>query len=83
MFLEEASEALAAAKRIVESYGLEEFLQSIEARYALRYSIMLVVEALAYAITLVLEACHDIAPQSYRDAMLLAGEKAVPITDCG
>lgn len=77
MFLGEASEALEVARRIVAKYGLEEFIQNLEARYALRYSLVLMVEALADAVTLILEADYGLAPESYRDAMLLAGEKGV------
>ena len=74
MFLGEAEEAYRAAKRIVEEYGLEEFLASLEARYALRYVLVLLVEALSDALTLILEAEYGLAPESYREAMLLAAE---------
>lgn len=77
MFLREAWEALGAAERIVTGYGLEEFMSSLEARYALRYSLVLLVEALVDALTLILEADHGLAPESYREAVLLAGEAGV------
>ena len=77
MFLREADEALAIARRIVEGYDIEEFMSNVEARYALRYSLILLVEAIADAVTLILEAHYGVAPDSYRDAMLLAGEKGV------
>ena len=56
---------------------MESFICSIETRYALRYALVLMVEALADAITLVLEADHSVAPESYREAMLLAGELGI------
>jgi len=77
MFLREAAEAFEVAKQIVGKHDLESFMRDIEARYALRYALVLLVEALADAITLVLEADYDTAPESYREAMLLAGEIGV------
>ncbi|HIP85785.1 MAG TPA: DUF86 domain-containing protein [Pyrodictium sp.] len=77
MFLREAVEAFEVAKRIVKERDLESFIRSMEARYALRYALVLMVEALADAITLVLEADHGIAPESYREAMLFAGELGI------
>ena len=77
MFLREAWEALGAAERIVTGYGLEEFMSSLEARYALRYALVLLVESLVDALTLVLEADYGLAPESYREAVLLAGEAGV------
>ena len=52
-------------------------MRSVEARYALRYALILLVEALADAITLILEADYDMTPESYREAMLLAGEASL------
>ena len=52
-------------------------MYSPEARYALRYSLVLLVEAIADALTLILEADYGLAPESYRDAMLLAGERGI------
>ena len=40
-----------AARQIVEGYSLEEFMRSIEARYALRYSLVLLAGATADAAT--------------------------------
>lgn len=76
-FLREAREALEAAKSIVSGVALDEFMADIRSRYALRYSLILLVEALTDAVTLILEAVHGVAPESYRDAMLLAGEKGL------
>jgi uncharacterized protein YutE (UPF0331/DUF86 family) len=72
MFLREASEAISEAKRLVRR-DFETFMASLEARYAL----IAFVEAVTDAITLVLEADHGVAPDSYREAVLLAAEKGI------
>ncbi len=64
-------------KQLLSQYSLEEFIESIEAKYALRYTIILFVESVADLATLILEADYGIAPDSYRDAMLLLGEKRI------
>ncbi|BEP17243.1 DUF86 domain-containing protein [Pyrofollis japonicus] len=76
MFLREASEAISEAKRLVRR-DFETFMASLEARYALRYALIAFVEAVTDAITLVLEADHGVAPDSYREAVLLAAEKGI------
>ncbi len=45
-FLVETGEAAGVARRVAEGYGPEEFMDSVEARYALRYALLLVVESL-------------------------------------
>ena len=81
-FLGEAAEAIDAARRIVEGRDLDSFMRSVEARYALRYALILLVEALADALAMILEADYNMAPESYREVMLLAGEAGViPYSD--
>ena len=75
-FLAEAWEAVREAERIV-SKDLSDFMSDTESRYALRYAIIMLVEALTDALTLILEADYGIAPESYRDAIVLAAEKHV------
>ncbi len=77
LFLSEAREALEVAKQILSRHSLEEFMHDMEARYALRHTIVLLVEALADALTLILEADYGAAPESYREAMLLGGETGI------
>ncbi len=77
LFLSEAREALEVAKQILSEHSLEEFMHDMEARYALRHALVLLVEALADALTLILEADHGVAPESYREAMLLGGEAGI------
>jgi uncharacterized protein YutE (UPF0331/DUF86 family) len=76
-FLGEAWEALRAARGVVEGYTLEEFMSRMEARYALRYALILLVEAVVDVLVAILEADYGLAPESYREAVLLAGERGV------
>ncbi len=77
MFLREAWEATTVIKRLLDKHGLDDFIADIEARYAMRYSIVLLVEAIADLATIILEADYGIAPESYRDAVLLLAEKNI------
>ena len=72
----EAEEALDVVKRLVKK-DAEEFMRDVEARYALRYSLILLVEAMTDVIVLILEKRYNVAPESYKEAFLLAGEKGV------
>lgn len=54
-----------------------EFLRDRRARFALRYSIMLMVEALADLAVAILEKDFQVAPRSYREAFTLLAEKGV------
>ena len=57
--------------------SLEEFMRSLEARFALRYALILFVGSVVDAVVLVLESVYGVAPESYREAVLLAGEKGI------
>ena len=60
----EACEALEAAERIVGGMSLEDFMRSPEARFALRYALILFVESVVDAIVLALESVYGVAPES-------------------
>ena len=76
-YINEALEALVEARSIIEGMGLDKFLSDKRARFALRYSIILIVESLADLALAILEKDFGVMPRSYREAFMLLGEKNV------
>ncbi len=75
--LEEAREALKLARSIISRRSLDEFMADPEARYALRYTLILLVESLADLSVAILEADFGEAPASYREAFLSLSTRGI------
>jgi uncharacterized protein YutE (UPF0331/DUF86 family) len=65
------------AESIVKGLDFDEFLRDRRSRLALRYSIVLMVEALGDLAVAVLEKDFNATPRSYREAFTLLAEKGV------
>ena len=76
-YIGEALEALSEAKEIVYGKSVDEFLGNRRDRFALRYAIVLIVEALADLAIAILEKDFNVVPSGYREAFLLLAEKGV------
>ncbi len=76
-YIREALDALREAESIVNGLDLDRFIRDRRARFALRYSVILMVEALADLAVAILEKDFNAAPQSYREAFTLLAEKGV------
>ena len=72
----EAGEALDEVKNVI-SMKLDEFITSRRARFSLRYSVVLVVEALADLGVAILEKDFNEVVESYREAFVKLAEKGV------
>jgi uncharacterized protein YutE (UPF0331/DUF86 family) len=74
--INEAEEALDEIKKIL-AVDLSSFVNNRSLRFSLRYSIVMVVEALADLAVAILEKDFGVAVESYRDAFLRLAEKGV------
>jgi uncharacterized protein YutE (UPF0331/DUF86 family) len=74
--INEAEEALDEIKKIL-AVDLSIFVNNRSLRYSLRYSIVMVVEALADLAVAILEKDFGVTVESYRDAFLRLAEKGV------
>jgi len=74
--LRDAREALEEV-RSVTSMSVDDFVRSRTARFSLRYSVVMLVEALADVAVIILEKDFDEAAESYREAFLKLAEKGV------
>jgi len=74
--LSEVREALDEIESIV-SIDLSEFINSRTARFSLRYSIVMIVEALADLAVAILEKDFEESVESYRDAFIKLAEKGI------
>jgi len=74
--IEEAYEALEEIREIT-GMRLDDFMKSRRARFSLRYSIVLLVEALADLAVAILEKDFGVVSESYRDAFFGLSEKGV------
>jgi len=63
--------------RSVTSMSVDDFVRSRTARFSLRYSVVMLVEALADVAVLILEKDFGEAAESYREAFLKLAEKGV------
>ena len=79
--IREAEEALDEIKSVI-SMELDEFVSSRRARFSLRYSIVLIVEALADLGVAILEKDFNEEVESYRDAFIKLAEKGVISSEC-
>ena len=74
--IREAGEALDEMRKLT-SLSLDEFVSSTTYRFSLRYSVVLIVEALADIAVAILEKDYGVAPRSYREAFIKLAEKGV------